>query len=380
MSIPVIQGNQGKLNKDLEPAYVTQGDYLDAQNVRYFTRDGQTEGSHENIIGNEFAFDLGSAAAANKKYKVCGLGPATGSSSGWTPFGTPSSQLFVNKQTYDPHIIEDTITAGNLWMSVGYDIWRYNAGTNTWTDMSTVLPAWVVDTGTAYKSVRLTMSPAGVLTCVYVKDFGAGNRYMVKRWNGVSWVALMSTSTGFEAADGYTFGNYSGFEYGAYFDPQVKYNSAGDLFLYILGVYVDNTQPSTSIFYNNKSLPRVFEYNTGTSSWDDISGALSTWNVVGANGSWGGISGSSKKIKLGNVIEQGSNLYFPFVYLDNQIGVLGGSYYSTPYIARYDYSLNQWNELMSTNLVLWDSGGRMVDCTSINSSSADNLFSWGSLP
>jgi len=372
MSIPVIQGNQGKLNKDLEPAYVTNGDYLDAQNVRYFTRDGQTEGSHENIIGNEYAFDIGDVSAQNKKYKVCGLGPASGGNSGWTPFGTPQSQLFVNKQTYDPHIIEDTITPGDLWMSSGYDIWYYDSALATWTEMTSM----VVATGIAYKSVRLTMSSTGTLACVYVKDFGSGNRYMVMEWNGSSWIPLMSALVGFEAASGYTFGNYTGFEYGAYFDPQLKYNSAGNLFLYILGVYVDNTQPSTSIFYNNRCLPRVFRYNTSTSIWNDISGSSSTWNVVGANGSWGGISSTSKKLKLGNIIEYGNDLYFPMVYLDNFTPGLGNPYYATPYIARYDYSLTQWNELMSLSLVSVGGGGRMVT-SSIDSSTANNIFSWG---
>lgn len=72
----IVQGNNGKLNKDLEPAYLNQGDYLDAKNVRYFTRDGQTTGSHENVYGNEYAFDIETLTAQEKVY---GLVPGAGS-------------------------------------------------------------------------------------------------------------------------------------------------------------------------------------------------------------------------------------------------------------------------------------------------------------
>jgi hypothetical protein len=72
----IVQGNNGKLNKDMEPAYINQGDYLDAKNVRYFTREGQTTGSHENVYGNEFVFDIESIAEQEKVY---GLVEGTGS-------------------------------------------------------------------------------------------------------------------------------------------------------------------------------------------------------------------------------------------------------------------------------------------------------------
>lgn len=72
----IVQGNNGKLNKDLEPAYINQGDYLDAQNVRYFTREGQTTGSHENVYGNEYVFDIESISSQEKVY---GLVEGTGS-------------------------------------------------------------------------------------------------------------------------------------------------------------------------------------------------------------------------------------------------------------------------------------------------------------
>lgn len=72
----IVQGNNGKLNKDLEPAYINQGDYLDAQNVRYFTREGQTTGSHENVYGNEYVFEVGYIYSQEKVY---GLVEGTGS-------------------------------------------------------------------------------------------------------------------------------------------------------------------------------------------------------------------------------------------------------------------------------------------------------------
>jgi len=66
----IVQGNNGKLNLDMEPAYINQGDYLDAKNVRYFTREGQTTGSHENVYGNEWVFDIESINARNKVYFI----------------------------------------------------------------------------------------------------------------------------------------------------------------------------------------------------------------------------------------------------------------------------------------------------------------------
>ena len=72
----IVQGNNGKLNKDMEPAYINQGDYLDAKNVRYFTREGQTTGSHENVYGNDWVFDIESISS---QVKVYGLVEGTGS-------------------------------------------------------------------------------------------------------------------------------------------------------------------------------------------------------------------------------------------------------------------------------------------------------------
>jgi hypothetical protein len=74
----IVQGNNGKLNLDMEPAYINQGDYLDANNVRYFTREGQTTGSHENVYGNENVFDVESIAEQEKVYGIVeGTGSTT---------------------------------------------------------------------------------------------------------------------------------------------------------------------------------------------------------------------------------------------------------------------------------------------------------------
>lgn len=371
MSIPVIQGNQGKLNKDNEPAYVTQGDYLDAENVRYFTTDGQTDGSHENVVGNSYAFDLGSVAPSTKGYKICGIGTLAGTGTGWNYFGTPLSQLMTAQQTYDPHIIEDTITPGDIWMSVGYNIWKYDVGAGTWTEMSTISPNWVVDTGVSFKSVRLTQSAAGTLACIYVKDFGSGNRYVVKEWNGAAWISLTGAN-GFEAAQGYSFGNHPTFPYLAYFDPSIKYDSTGDLYMYMLGVHYDPTQPATSIFRNNTSLPRVFKYNGAT--WDYLSGVFSVW-PGGPNASWGALTGPNKTINIGNIEESGTNLIFPMVYFDNNIPGVGFPYELEPYVAIYDISTNQWSPLMSLTATRWTLGGRLVESGTFNPTT-NNITSW----
>lgn len=370
MSIPVIQGNQGKLNKDNEPTYVTNGDYLDAENVRYFTTDGQTDGSHENVVGNAFAFDMGTVSASAKGYKICGLATISGGNTGWNYFGTPlQSQLMTAQQTYDPHIIEDTATPGNLWMSVGYHIWYYDATSGLWAEDT----AKLVDTGVAFKSVRLAIDSTGTLACIYVKDFGSGNRYVVKEWSGVAWVDLAG-ATGFEAAQGYSFGNHPTFPYLAYFDPQLKYTSSGDLYMYVLGVHYDLLQPATSIFRDNTCLPRVFKYNGLT--WDYISGVFSAWAPFGSNGSWGGVMASqTKAINIGNIEESGTSLLFPMVYLDNAILGLGLPYYAEPYVARYNIPSAQWSDLMPLTGISWPLGGRLIQCE-LNSSSTNNITTW----
>ena len=126
MSIPVIQGNQGKLNLDNEPVYVTQGDYLDAKDVRFFTSEGQTTGSHENIDGNKFSFDIGSVSARSKKYRVDGISAISGTATGWDSFGAPDSELFTNQQSFDPCIIEDISDPSSLYMTTGMNVWNYD--------------------------------------------------------------------------------------------------------------------------------------------------------------------------------------------------------------------------------------------------------------
>lgn len=74
----IVQGNNGKLNLDMEPAYINQGDYLDANNVRYFTREGQTTGSHENVYGNQYVFDVERIFLQEKVYGIVeGTGSTT---------------------------------------------------------------------------------------------------------------------------------------------------------------------------------------------------------------------------------------------------------------------------------------------------------------
>lgn len=60
----------GGMNKDTELLDIKQGDVIDALNVRTITAQGNTSGSAESILGNEFVFDLGEVVQQNKIVRV----------------------------------------------------------------------------------------------------------------------------------------------------------------------------------------------------------------------------------------------------------------------------------------------------------------------
>lgn len=385
MSIPVIQGSQGKMNKDNEPAYVTQGDYLDAKDVRFFTSDGQSTGSHENVDGNKFAFDLGSVAARSKKYRVDNIGGLSGTNTGWDAFGAPDSELFTNQQSYDPHVIEDLANPGNLYMTTGMNVWYYDAGANTWTDLSIATPTWLIDTTPSYSSAKIVMDPVtNFLACVYLKDFGSGLRYVIKEIDPSAgtptWTSLTG-SQGLEAAQGYTYGTYLGYDYGAYFDARVFYDNSGDLYLYAVCVHSDNTQPVTSPFYSNLRIPRVFKYNTGTLVWNDISGLGSSWPVP-VEQSWDNIIQywqDDLRFNIGAPIQSGSVIYFPLCYI--RFLSLASTYGSSSIVAAYNTATSSWSIALNDNTSLYtpaNTSGRyvLIPPSVASTFNANNLKSW----
>jgi hypothetical protein len=376
MSIPVIQGNQGKLNLDNEPVYVTQGDYLDAKDVRFFTSEGQTTGSHENIDGNKFSFDIGSVSARSKKYRVDGISAISGTATGWDSFGAPDSELFTNQQSFDPCIIEDISDPSSLYMTTGMNVWNYDVALNTWTEMFSML----IDSTPSYSSAKIAMDPVtNNIACVYLKDFGSGLRYVVKEWTGAAWVSRTG-SQGFEVAQGYTFGTYLGYNYGAYYDARVFYDNSGGLYLYAVCVHSDNTQPTTSPFYNNLRIPRVFKYNTGTSVWDDISGLSSSW-AVPVEESWGDVIQywtQDIRFNIGDPKQVGTSIYFPLCYAYN-ISTQPNFYNVEPLIAAYDTVAGTWSMFMDQSNALYSASGRVTLAQTpvvTGTFSPNNLKSW----
>lgn len=60
----------GGMNKDTELLDIKQGDVIDALNIRTITAQGNTSGSAESILGNEFVFDLGEVIQQNKIVRI----------------------------------------------------------------------------------------------------------------------------------------------------------------------------------------------------------------------------------------------------------------------------------------------------------------------
>ena len=67
---PVRFNPVGNMDKDSDPRYVRQGNYIDAKNIQKLTEKGGTGGAVIPVKGNEYAFELGSVQAQNKKYRI----------------------------------------------------------------------------------------------------------------------------------------------------------------------------------------------------------------------------------------------------------------------------------------------------------------------
>jgi len=67
---PVKFNPVGNMDKDADPRYVRQGNYLDAKNIQKLTEEGGTGGAVIPVKGNQHAFDLGTVTAQNKKYRI----------------------------------------------------------------------------------------------------------------------------------------------------------------------------------------------------------------------------------------------------------------------------------------------------------------------
>ena len=67
---PVRFNPVGNMDKDSDPRYVRQGNYIDAKNIQKLTEKGGTGGAVIPVKGNELAFTLGNVEAQNKKYRI----------------------------------------------------------------------------------------------------------------------------------------------------------------------------------------------------------------------------------------------------------------------------------------------------------------------
>lgn len=73
MSQAIVQRNTGGMNKDSDKAYVNNGDYIDANNVRVAPDIDGTGDRHTIIKGNKYAFRCGSVSAQNKEFLISGI-------------------------------------------------------------------------------------------------------------------------------------------------------------------------------------------------------------------------------------------------------------------------------------------------------------------
>ena len=67
---PVRFNPVGNMDKDSDPRYVRQGNYIDAKNIQKLTEKGGTGGAVIPTKGNEYAFTLSEVQAQNKKYRI----------------------------------------------------------------------------------------------------------------------------------------------------------------------------------------------------------------------------------------------------------------------------------------------------------------------
>ncbi len=66
----IFKPRKGRMNRDLEPRYLTNGDFLDSLNTRSTTTFGGSTGDREIVKGNELAFTLPTYTAQDKVYRI----------------------------------------------------------------------------------------------------------------------------------------------------------------------------------------------------------------------------------------------------------------------------------------------------------------------
>lgn len=68
----------GGLDKDSDLSRVAPNNYTDALNITHYTNDGQTSYAVQNVLGNEYAFNIPATVQQNKTYRISGYTAAFG--------------------------------------------------------------------------------------------------------------------------------------------------------------------------------------------------------------------------------------------------------------------------------------------------------------
>src|SRR3989304_7645216 len=61
---------KGVMNVDVAPEILGEGSYTDASNISFLTNNTESTAAVIPMLGNEFAYDLGSVALQNKTWRV----------------------------------------------------------------------------------------------------------------------------------------------------------------------------------------------------------------------------------------------------------------------------------------------------------------------
>ena len=118
MAEELIHGFTGGLNKDLATSLVQADSYIDANNIRIVTQEGQSSGILMNILGNELSFTIPNVSGGFKTYSTSGV--STGSYS-LNIGGTIVSFTVNYAQPIRPQIqsvLGPYITAGNIFVYI----------------------------------------------------------------------------------------------------------------------------------------------------------------------------------------------------------------------------------------------------------------------
>jgi hypothetical protein len=118
MAEELIHGFTGGLNKDLATSLVQADSYIDANNIRIVTQEGQSSGILMNILGNELSFSIPDVGSGFKTYSTSGISSGTYNLS---IGGTIVSFVVNYSQPIRPQIqsvLQPYITAGNIFVYI----------------------------------------------------------------------------------------------------------------------------------------------------------------------------------------------------------------------------------------------------------------------